>query len=390
MDLTPQQFLARLVERHGPTGFEGPVVSAWLDYVRPFADEVHTDAYGNAWAVLNPEGDPRVVLTGHADELGLMASHIDDEGFIWVSGLGGYDAKILPGMRVRVYGSGPAVGEASHGLPGERVEALPYERDGGKVPPPQSLPGVIGALPPHMQLVEAGGVELKRYRFGENVYVDIGAKNKAHAEEYVRVGDAMVLDYGYRELRRDLVVGRGLDNKIGIWCAAEGLRRCAERKGDLNCCVIALATVQEEIGGFGAEMAAYRLEPHAAVAVDVTQALDHPGTDRKRFGEAKLGKGPVIAHGSACHPELTARIERVAKRARIELQHEAAARFTGTDADNIFTTRSGVPTSVVGLPQRYMHSPVELINTRDLEDIAALLAELCLDIQAGERFAVQV
>jgi putative aminopeptidase FrvX len=382
MEQTPQQFLARLVERHGPTGFEAPVVQAWLDYVRPFADEVQTDAYGNAWAVLNPGGDPRIVLTGHADELGLMASHIDDEGFIWVTGLGGYDAKILPGMRVRVYGTGSGTVEAA---------ASRQTEDGGKLPPPlRSISGVIGALPPHMQIVEQGGVELKRYRFGENVYVDIGAKNRAHAEQHVRVGDAMVLDYGFRELRRELVVGRGLDNKIGIWCAAEALRRLSEKRSELKCSVIALATVQEEIGGYGAAMAAYRLNPDAAIAVDVTQSIDHPGTDKKRFGDARLGKGPVIAHGSACHPELVARIERVARRARIELQHEAAARATGTDADNIFLTREGIPSAVVSLPQRYMHSPVEMVNTRDLEDIAALLAEVCLDLQSGERFAVQV
>jgi endoglucanase len=382
MDLTPQQFLARLVERHGPTGFERAVVEAWLEYVRPFADEVHTDAYGNGWAVLNPEGDPRVVITGHADEIGLMASHIDDEGFIWIDGLGGYDAKILPGMRVRVYGSGSCT-------VGEPLMA-PEEGGINGSPTSTSIAGVIGALPPHMQIVEHGGIELKRYKFGENVYVDIGAKDKAHAEQYVRVGDPMVLDYGFRELRRELVVGRGLDNKIGIWCAAEGLRRCAEKRADLKCCVIALATVQEEIGGYGAAMAAFRLRPDAAIAVDVTQSIDHPGTDKKRFGEAKMGKGPVIAHGSACHPELVARIERVAKRARIELQHEAAARYTGTDADNIFITREGIPSAVVSLPQRYMHSPVEMVNTRDLEDIAALLAETCLDLQGGERFAVQV
>jgi len=388
MDLTPQQFLARLVERHGPTGSEAPVVAAWLDYVQPFADEVHTDAYGNGWAVLNPEGDPRIVLTGHADELGLMVSYIDDEGFIWVSSLGGYDAKILPGMRVRVYGTGPeAVGEP---LMAPAKEGNSTQPEGGINASPTSIAGVVGALPPHMQHADSGGVELKRYKFGENVYVDIGARDKAHCEQYVRVGDSMVLDYGFRELRRELVVGRGLDNKVGIWAAAEGLRRCAERRADLKCSVIALATVQEEIGGYGAQMAAYRLNPDAAIAVDVTQALDHPGTEKKRFGETKLGRGPVLAHGSACHPELVARLERVAKRARIELQHEASPRFTGTDADNIFKTRSGIPSAVVGLPQRYMHSPVELVNTRDLDDIAALLAEFCLDLQTGERFAVQV
>src|SRR5205085_505304 len=182
-------FLARLVETPGPTGFEAPVVAAWLEYVRGFADETYTDAYGNGYAVLNPGGDPKVVLTGHADEIGLMASHIDDEGFIWVSSLGGYDAKILPGMRVRVYGSGPEVRTGSGDGPS------PTNDGAQRAPVP--LAGVIGALPPHMQNPDQGGVELKRYRFGENVYVDIGAKDKADTEKYVRVGDAMVLDYGY-------------------------------------------------------------------------------------------------------------------------------------------------------------------------------------------------
>ena len=396
MDLNPQQFLARLVERHGPTGFEAPVVEAWLDYVRPFADEVQTDAYGNAWAVLNPGGDPRIVLTGHADEIGLMASHIDDEGFIWIDSLGGYDAKILPGMRVRVYGTGPEMQRerdpaslAGRPRQTERSEQSAASQSSEEQSKP-ALAGVIGALPPHMQNVEHGGIELKRYKFGENVYVDIGAKDKAQAQQYVRVGDAMVLDYGFRELRRELVVGRGLDNKIGIWAAAEALRRCAEKRADLKCCVIALATVQEEIGGHGAAMAAYRLNPDAAIVVDVTQSIDHPGTDKKRFGDARLGKGPVIAHGSACHPELVSRIERVAKDAGIDLQHEAAARFTGTDADNIFLTREGIPSAVVSLPQRYMHSPVEMVNTRDLDEIAALLAAVCFDLGSGERFAVRV
>jgi putative aminopeptidase FrvX len=364
MDLSPQQFLARLVETPGPVGSEAPVVAAWLEYVKPFADETYTDAYGNGYAVLNPAGDPEVVVTGHADELGLMVSYIDDEGFIWVSALGGYDPKILPTMHVRIFASGPDA----------------------KGP----LPGVIGALPPHMQLPDSGGAELKRYKFGENVYVDIGARDRAQAERFVRVGDSMVLDYGFFELRRDLVVGRALDNKIGIWSAAECLRRCSVKRGELQASVIALATVQEEIGGFGATMAAFRLNPDAAIAIDVTQALDHPGTDRKRFGDAKLGRGPVIPHGSVCHPELVARLERVAKRQRIELQHEAAARFTGTDGDNFFHSREGIPTAVVSLPQRYMHSPAEMVNTRDLEDVAELLAGFCLDLKSGERFAVKV
>jgi putative aminopeptidase FrvX len=360
MEHGPRNFLIELVNTYGPTGFEAPVVKLWCDYLQPFADEVYTDAYGNGYAVLNPAGDPTVVLTGHADEIGLMITHIDDNGFLWVGSLGGYDAKLLPAMRVKVLAKG-----------GE-------------------LPGVIGAMPPHMQHPEAGDKELKRYKFGENIYIDIGAKSKAEAEQHVRVGDCAVLDYGFMELNGELVAGRGLDNKIGIWAAAEGLRRCTAAKDKLKAKVVAVATVQEEIGGYGARMSAFRIEPHVALAVDVTQSVDHPGTDKKKWGEQRLGGGPVVAHGSACHPEVVARLTRLAKRLRIDLQHEASPNYTGTDADSIYTTRAGIPTAVVGLPQRYMHSPVETIHLGDLENVARLLAAFCQELKPAERFAVKV
>ena len=360
MDQQPQQFLERLVGAFGPTGFEGPVVSTWLDYVRDFADETFTDSYGNGFAVLNPDGDPTVVLTGHADELGLMVTYIDDNGFLWVGPLGGVDAKIMPSMRVRVLTKkGP-------------------------------LAGVIGALPPHLQRAEGGGAELKRYRFGENVYIDIGARDRAAAEKRVRVGDAAIVDYSYFYMRNETVVARGLDNKIGIWSAAEGLRQASLQRAKLKARVVAVATVQEEIGGYGAMMSAFRIDPDVAIAVDVTQSVDHPTADRKRFGDQKLAIGPVLAHGSACHPVVTERIEKVAAKLKITLQHEASPNYTGTDADGIYVTRAGVPTAVVSLPQRYMHSPSEMVSLPVLETIPRLLAGFCLDLKKGERFQVAV
>lgn len=364
MESAARDFLAALVEAPGPVGSEAPVVSAWLKYLKPCADECFTDAYGNGYAVINPKGDPHIVITGHADELGLMVTHIDDEGFLWVGGLGGYDAKVLPAMRARVFGTG---GES-------------------KAP----LPAVVGAMPPHMQRTEAGDPELKRYKFGDNVYLDIGAKNKAEAAKYVRIGDSAVLDYGFAPLRGDSVVGRGLDNKIGLWAAAEALRRVSAERGKLKARVTALAAVQEEIGGHGAEMGAWRLEPDCAVAVDVTHCCGHPGVERKRWGDVRMGRGPVLARGSACHPELVSRIERLAKRARIDLQYDAAPNYTGTDGDSIYKVKGGIPTAVVSLPQRYMHSPAEMVNLRDLESIAKLLSALCLDLKPGERFKVQL
>jgi putative aminopeptidase FrvX len=360
MEDLAKQFLINLIAAEAPTGCEASAVKAWCDYMRPHADEVYTDSYGNGFAVLNPKGDPTVLLTGHADELGLMVSYIDDEGFLWVSSLGGYDAKILPAMRVKV-----------------------LAKDG-------PIPGVIGAMPPHMQHPEQGDKELKRYRFGENVYIDIGAKNKAEAQKYVHVGDPAVLDYGYLAVNGDIAVGRGLDNKVGIWAAAEGLRRAAQSRDKLKAKVVAVATVQEEIGGYGAQMSSFRIDPHVALAVDVTQSVDHPQADKKRFGDHKLGGGPVLAHGSACHPEVVIRLAQVARRLRMDLQHEASPSHTGTDADSIFNTRSGIPTAVIGLPQRYMHSPSELVNLKDLDKIAQLLAGFSLDLKQGERFVVKV
>lgn len=360
MDGNARKFLEALVSSFGPSGFEGPVVRTWLDYAKDFADEVYTDAYGNGFAVLNPKGDPHVVLTGHADEIGLMVSYIDDEGFLWVSSIGGYDAKILPSMRVRVLST------------------------------KEGLPGVIGSLPPHMQRASAGGTELQRYQFGINIYVDIGAGSKAEAEKHVRVGDPIVLDYGLEELQNDLVCGRALDNRIGIWSAIEALRRVAQSGKPPTARITAIAAVQEEIGCMGAGMAAFREDPDLAIAVDVTQSVDHPMAEKKRWGDMRVGLGPVLAHGSACHPELTKRIESVARHRRIPLQHEAAPKHTGTDADSIFRTRSGIPTAVVSLAQRYMHSPAETVDLRDLDQIAELLAAVCLGLKKGERFSVKV
>jgi endoglucanase len=358
MEHSARQLLVDLVDTMAPTGHEAPAVRVWLDYVKPFADETFTDAYGNGFAVLNPQGDPCVMLDGHADEIGLMVTHIDDEGFLWVNRLGGYDAKVVPSMRVKVLAAGGPI------------------------------PGVVGALPPHMQ--GAGGTELAVYKFGENVYVDIGARDRKDAEKYVRVGDPIVPDYGFMDLNGDLAVGRGLDNKIGIWAAAEGLRLAAEQRGKLKAKVVAVAAVQEEIGCYGAGMAAFRLDPDVAIAVDVTQSVDHPGVEKKRFGDVRLGRGPVVLHGAACHPEVVKRLQQVARSLRIEVQHEAAGNYTGTDGDSIYVTKAGIPTAVLSLPQRYMHSPVETVSLRDLEQLARILGAFCAGLARGERFAVQV
>jgi putative aminopeptidase FrvX len=360
MENSSMKFLSSLVEAEAPVGHEAAAVSTWLKFVKPFADDCFTDAYGNGYAILNPEGDPAIVVTGHADEIGLMVTYIDDEGFVWVGSLGGYDAKILPAMRVKVLAKGGA------------------------------LHGVIGAMPPHLQHAETGGTPVDRYKFGDNIYIDIGAKDKKDAEKLVSVGDPVILDYGLRELKGGLVTSRGLDNKVGIWVAAQVLKRVQKRRAKLKAKLIALASVQEEIGGHGAAMAAFRLEPDLAIAIDVCQSMDHPFMEKKRFGDQQIGRGPVLGHGSANHPVLVDRLTRVARRKRIDLQHEALPNRTGTDADSIFTVKCGIPTATVSIPQRYMHSPVETLSISDMEQTADLVAELCLDLKSKERIKVVV
>jgi len=345
-------FLWELLTTASPSGFEARVARVWLKYVSPIADETLTDAYGNAFAVLNPKGSPTVMFEGHSDEIGLMVTYIDDEGYLWVDGIGGVDAKMLPGLRVVLHR------------------------------PEGPLSGVIGATAPHMQTAESRDKSAKM----TDIYVDIGAKDKKEASALVTVGTPITIDHGPVRLLGDTLAARACDNKIGIWSAAEGLRRYAALKG--NAKVIAAAHVQEEVGLRGARMGAYRWDPDAAIVVDVTNATDFPDVDRKLRNEIKMGGGPAIRVGPACHPKVTERLERVAAAQKIKLQRVPIPRRSGTNADAIFPTRQGIPTGILSTPNRYMHSPSETINLKDLDQIPTLMARFGADLKKGERFSV--
>ncbi len=349
-------FLKKLLSTPSPSGFESKGQRVWLDYVAQFADLTETDAYGNAYAILNPEGSPKILLGGHGDELGFMVSYINDDGFLFFKAIGGVDLSLVRGQRVIIHSAkGP-------------------------------VHGVTGLLAIHLQDPD----DRKKVPEIHDMFIDIGATSKAEAEKLVRVGDPVTYDCEPVMLSEHRLCARGCDNRIGTFAAAEGLRLAAAAGSKLRCCIVAASTIQEENGLYGAHMAGYTISPDAALIVDVTHATDIPACNKAKHGDVRLGKGPVISVGSANHPVLNHLLEQAASRKKIPLQYEVNPRWTGTDADAFFLERGGIPTTSIGLPNRFMHSPVEAIDLRDLEQIAELLATFCTAAKPNDRYAVKI
>lgn len=350
------EFLEHLLTVPSPSGAEAAGQRVWLDYVSSFADEVHTDAYGNAWAVLNPEGTPKVMVAGHADELAFMVTYIDDNGFVYFQPAGGQDPALARGQRVLIHGA--------RGL----------------------VKGVIGLLAIHMQ--DRGKTpEPPKW---EDLFVDIGATSKADAEKRVAVGDFITYSVGVERLHGDTYVARACDNRIGTFIAAETLRLCAAARKKPTACLIAASTIQEENGLYGASMVGYAVHPDVALVVDVGQATDIPPVNKKRHGDVRQGQGPILAKGSVNHPVVVKRLEKVARKQKLPIQYTVDPRASGTDADAIFRQKGGIPTAAIGVPNRYMHSPVETIHLGDLETTARLMAGFALDAKRGENFHVKI
>jgi len=348
-------FLTKLLNTPTPSGDEARGQRVWLDYVTPFADTVETDTYGNALAILNPQGTPKIMVEGHADEIAFQISYIDDEGFIYFSGVGGHDPSLARGQRVHI-----------HGRNGEVL-------------------GVIGALAIHMQ---AG----KKQEVPElhELFIDIGAANRKEAEKRVAVGDLITYIVGWQKLNGEIYIARACDNRIGTFVAAEVLRLCAKAGKKLKAQVVAASAIGEENGLYGAEMIGYSVKPDAALVVDVGQATDIPVTNKKRFGDTKLGKGPILSRGSVNHPVLIKRLEDVAVKNKIAFQRGIDPRRSGTDADAIFLQKGGIATAAIGVPNRYMHTPVEAVHLGDLENLALWLTAFILDLKPGETFKVKI
>lgn len=346
-----KKFLRQLLDTPSPSGGEAKVQRVWLDAVAAYADEVKTDAYGNAIAVWNPSGSPRIMVSGHGDEIGFIIQYIDDQGFLYFTTVGGSDPALARGQRVRVHNKRGTVS------------------------------GVIGSLAIHMQDRDK---ESKVPPWHE-LFIDIGAKDKAEAQARVAVGDLVTYSVGFEEINERFFIARGCDNRVGSFVAAETLRRCAEAK-QTGACVIAVSTIQEENGLYGAAMVGYSVHPDVALVVDVAQATDIPVTNKKRFCDVALGKGPTINRGSANHPVVVDRLAEAGDKASIPYQWGTDPRSTGTDADAIFRQRGGIPTAAIGLPNRYMHSPIEMIAYEDLEHCVRLLQAFIEGAKSGERF----
>jgi endoglucanase len=349
-------FLQRLVNTPSPSGHETRGQRVWLDYAEKYADETFSDAHGNCVAVLNKGGSPRIMLAAHADEIALTICYISDDGFLHVRRVGGVDPAITKAQRVVIHAKKGAVR------------------------------GVVGNVAPH--LTKAKG-ERKPPEVHE-LFIDIGVSSRKEAERLVRIGDPVTLADEFEILRNDLAVARAFDNRIGTFAVAEALRLLKTDRRPLQAEVCAVSNIMEETGLLGARQIAYSLKPDVALVVDVTHATDYPTVNKAQHGDVRVGKGPTLTHGGSSHPEVVARLEAVAQRRRIPLQHEAASMTSGTDTDVIFWTRGGIPSALISLPNRYMHSPVELVSLKDLDRIPELLAGFVHSVTAKDRFQVKI
>lgn len=346
-----EQFLQQLVETPSPAGTEVAVAQILRERLGASADEVQTDVMGSVHARLQGQGSgPSVMLAAHMDEIGLMVTYISDEGFLSIAGLGGVDAAILPGMRVDV-----------------------HTQDG-------VLRGVVGRKPIH--LIEAE--ERKQVTSLDKLVIDLGMDGKA-VNKQVRVGDSITFGVGFETFGADMAVSRAFDDKAGVYVAVrvlEELKRAGDAKGDFICA----ATVQEEVGVRGAETSAYALQPDVGLAFDVTHATDYPGIDKSKYGSFVCGKGPVIARGPNINPQVFNALVAAAKKEKIPYQIEAEPRVTGTDARAIQVSRGGKACGLISVPLRYMHTPTEVLNLKDLEAAIKLIVRFVRDLEEDMSF----
>ena len=331
-------FLEELLGAVAPSGFEDEAARVWVREAETFADEVWRDAHGNSYARIRPGGGPRIMLAGHIDEIGLIVTYISDEGFVYVEPLGGWDPQVLVGQRVLL------LGKKGH------------------------VPGVVGRKPIHA-MEDADREKAVKIK---DLWIDVGAAGKQEALELLEVGSVGVIDQPLRYLHGRRMVSRAIDNRIGAFVALEALRWAQELGGESE--VVAVATAQEEIGAWGARTAAFGLKPDTALVVDVTHCSKQPGVDPKEHGEVALGKGPSLAVGPYVHPGVLKRLRELAAAHGITYELEAHGRSSGTDADEIAVVREGVPAAVVSVPNRYMHSPSEMIDLGDVEKTVELMA----------------
>lgn len=347
------QFLQELLEAPSPSGYEQPAQRVFRSYISPFS-QVATDVMGNVFGFIQGEGErrPRVMLVGHSDEIGLQVKYLDDNGFIYFSAIGGVDPHITPGMRVHVH------------------------TRGGR------LNGVVGKKPIHLFEPKDRESVIKM----EAQYIDIGAGSKKEAQELVRVGDPITFAVSLDRLYGDRVTSRGLDDKAGSFVVAEVLRLVSELPAPLPIDLYGVSSVQEEVGLRGGTTSTYSVNPDVGICVEVDFATDQPDVDKKHNGEVGLGKGPILPRGANINPALFDLLSETAQQEEISVQYTGIARATGTDANVMQITRGGVATALVKLPLRYMHTPVETVDLKDLENAAKLIVAALSRIADKEMF----
>jgi tetrahedral aminopeptidase len=334
-------FLKEIVDTPGPSGYEQRVQKVFRERVRPYVDDVRTDVLGNVIAVKNPEGRTRIMLAGHADEIGFIIRYISDDGFLYFGQIGGHDAIVTVGQRVNVHTqNGPILGvlgrKAIHLLEAEERNKIPNTND---------------------------------------LWIDIGVSSRKEAEELVQIGDCVTYAQDLQKLQGNRATARSFDNKMGCYVVAEAMRLLDGKK--LSGAVFGVATVQEEIGLRGARTSAFGIDPLLGLATDVSHAMDFPGAEKKKVGDIKLGNGPIVMRGANINPKVFDLIVTTAKELEIPIQIEAAAGGTGTDANAMQISRAGMATGLISVPLRYMHTPCEVMSLDDIENAAKLMAGFC-------------
>ncbi|WP_281976043.1 M20/M25/M40 family metallo-hydrolase [Halobacillus litoralis] len=337
--------LLELLKTPSPSSMEMQIQRRWMEEMREIADEIRTDHAGNAIAILNPEADFKVMLAGHCDEIALVINRIDEQGYLHFDKMGGINPKAAVGMKVTVLGHG------------------------------KEVIGVIGVNAQHH-----GGL---KGDFGvDDLFIDCGAKSKDEIEKSVQIGDLAVYKRDPEVLMERYIAGRGLDNRTGQFIVGEVLRKLSEK--NLHVGVYAVSTVNEETNMGGAYFAAAGVEPSMAIACDVTFATDYPGVNKNKYGDIRLEGGPVLAKGAPINRKINQWLEQTAKKMEMDIQYELTPRLTGTDADKMRLTGKGVPVSLVSLPLRYMHSPVETASIQDIDEEVDLLVEMIANMTGNE------
>ncbi|HAN97117.1 MAG TPA: hydrolase [Planctomycetaceae bacterium] len=338
MDDIARKLLDDLLATPGTSGYEEQVQQVVRDFLKPLADRIETDVHGNVIAYKNPEAPHRILIDAHCDQIGLVVSHVDDSGFLFFQTVGGWDPQQLVGQQV-------IVGSAS-----------------------EPIPGVISRKAIHL-LEDSERNQVVKL---PDLWIDIGASSGAEARERVRVGDPVTLRPGYVPLMNRRIAGPAMDDRVGLWVALESFRRCADVRPP--CCIVVVSAVQEEIGLRGAKTAAYAVDPHVGIALEVTHATDCPSVDKRQQGDLRVGNGPVVFRGPNMNPKVFAALERSATLTNTRMQVAACGRAAPNDSNSIQVSRAGVATGLISIPNRYMHSGVELVSLDDLEGAATMLS----------------